>query len=754
MCGGGVDVNNVLFKEETNPKPRPTKPTLGITGEYCIDTPKWDPSESSEFISSCESYWFKQKDEFVTCAQYGHIKAFDGSTGNNACCICGGGYNGTLIGHIFRVTFPSDSDDHITLNTNNVTGDKEGTIVDFLHEASNATGFGMYFRGLSDSALSKYPNDTYLACEYDLSIGSTDICVGPFWSDTEDDLYSSTALFEDEFYLIVKKPQNSFLRQLFLPILPMTPKAWVSILIVSLYVVIALSIISGSIGRSSSIKSIWNDTFLVCFNCLMNLSGGTVANERDESTVPEKIIYASYAIFGLIFLTAYTAVSAAFLVVGLEGANSLDDVINVGGSICVQERAFSSLVSEHPQTGSLAKGKLGYSTLALVEDVINEDCFSAVVTTDAFIYVADEYDGNVCDQVSFLPSEVIFTLSVVLPTYELLEDWGAEFINQVNSFIEAGVYTRITDQQNSSPEYQNENRKRLLRSGGSKGAAGGGATGSSSSSSVVSNVVCKSEAVDLDDPFQITAENLLMPIFLVVTATSISICIYLYTKYKKSKHVIDKIESKINDYDGTIYHQKINKMSVMELFELLKDLNVDALKIRDAANILPDKRDLVELVYLETCSVDQRDMMILFSLDIFELYEVILYCQQMNIDTEKSNLLQPTNDLECRLNDKENPKKELVEFLMKDATHRRTAVYCARRKESCTCPDKFSIVDCFEKLDTSDDDLLSRRWSLSKLIELDLETSPEATRRSVRERRIEQVKIGSYDDQALCMIKR
>ena len=727
-----------MFKEETNPKARPTKPTLGIIGEYCIDTPKWDPTDTTDLVTSCESYWFKQKDGFVTCEQYGHIKTFDGLTGNDACCICGGGYNGTLIGNTYRITFSEDSDDNVVLYTNVSTGDRDGTIIRFLHEVSNATGFGMYYQNLSEAALERYPTDTYLACEYDLTLGNTDICVGPFWSETDDNPFATSGLYVDDFYLVVPKPDNSLLRRLLLPVMPLTANAWAGIILTSIYMVLVLAFITGEYSKTMSFSSFCRSSVSACFYCIRSCALGDVDNQRDDPTGPERVIYASYAVFGLIFLTAYTAVSAAFLVIGLQGANSLNDIVDSGKTICVQQRAYNSLISEQPQTASLAIGKVGYSTFNLIDEMINnsDSCGSVVVTAAAFTYVANNYDGNICKKISFLPSEVIFSLPVVLPTYELLGEWGTEFIAQVDSFIEAGAYDRVTSNYVLSNENENINDVRFLKGGGAKGGVGGGVSGGTNSDSAeATNVACKSEETDLDI-FQLSVQNLLMPILLVIVSTSFALFWHLYNKHNKDLY--EKIGPGLDDFDGSLLRKQINEKSVMQLFEELKQLGVPLKAIENAAIALPDKTYLVELLFIEICSIDQRDTMIMSSLSIFELYEIILYCKQKETnETSKYETSKYFNQiaLERKLDSEENPKKKLLEFIMEHAGCRRTAIYCAKVKEECT--DSFLISDCLFRMNKGN----SERMSSSNEIRLEFGVVSHAIDK-VRERRL--VQLNSY----------
>ena len=203
-----------------------------------------------------------------------------------------------MIGRVFRVSFPADSDDRIALFT--YEGRKQGTMIEFLRQVSNATGFGMYEEPLSKDALDKYDYDTYLACEYDLTLGNTDICVGTFYG-SEDNEYTTGKIYEEKYYLAVEKAEETLLYKLLLPVMPLTFRAWLAIFCVSFYALFVLSILRG--GRRLSSKTFCSKIFTVLFRCIMSFTGGQIAIDQKKVGISEKVIYAAFAIFGLIVLT-------------------------------------------------------------------------------------------------------------------------------------------------------------------------------------------------------------------------------------------------------------------------------------------------------------------------------------------------------------------------------------------------------------------------------------------------------------------
>ena len=211
-----------------------------------------------------------------SCEEYGHFKddVLGVASANDVCCKCSstGGYNGTLLGRTFRVTFPDDADARYTLytNTSSIIGDsdsdspyprRDGSTVQFMKHVASTAGFGMYETQLSHVATMQEPLDSYAACLVDIELGMTDICIGPFWnsiveeeeeeeSEDKDEADSSSegdadggdsaekighSLYVDGFYLVVPKYKETTLDMLRTPINPFAWDAWLFITISCLF---------------------------------------------------------------------------------------------------------------------------------------------------------------------------------------------------------------------------------------------------------------------------------------------------------------------------------------------------------------------------------------------------------------------------------------------------------------------------------------------------------------------------------------
>ena len=235
VCGGGLWIENMIFKEATDVPLRPMRPSLQMEGDPCLDRPGWG-SRIGNIAVSCDTFSFRSTRELGkrSCDQYGHIESDFGSSATESCCICGGGYNGTLIGKTLRVTFPDSADVEYTLFTNETTGQKDGSIVQFMKDVASAAGFGMYEVKLSDVSRAEHVENSYRACMLDVELGVTDICIGPFWKQYEDTIFSNS-MFADEFYLVVPRVEESTLELLMTPILPFTWDAWIWVALTCFY---------------------------------------------------------------------------------------------------------------------------------------------------------------------------------------------------------------------------------------------------------------------------------------------------------------------------------------------------------------------------------------------------------------------------------------------------------------------------------------------------------------------------------------
>eukprot|EP00816_Leptocylindrus_hargravesii_P012834 CAMPEP_0196825136 /NCGR_PEP_ID=MMETSP1362-20130617/92867_1 /TAXON_ID=163516 /ORGANISM="Leptocylindrus danicus, Strain CCMP1856" /LENGTH=1154 /DNA_ID=CAMNT_0042205513 /DNA_START=183 /DNA_END=3647 /DNA_ORIENTATION=- len=749
-CGGGLLMENMIFKEATNVSLRPMRPTLQMEGEPCLDRPEWG-SRIGNITASCDTFSFRSiaSIEKRSCDQFGHIESDFGSSAMESCCICGGGYNGTLIGKTLRVTFPDDADVEYTLFTNETTGQKDGSIVQFMKDVASAAGFGMYEVKLSPVSRLEHNNNSYTACMLDVELGVTDLCIGPFWKLNDNPMFSNS-FFADEFFLVVPRVQESTLELLMTPILPFTWDAWIWVALTCFYMGFVIQIVSKDTAYGQKI-SLCGRINAVFYNSVKSCAAADVFSSTNKNpSTPEKITVAGFVIFSLIVLTAYTATSAAFLVSIGSGYRSLDDMISSSQNptLCLPSILQDKFIEENSQASSILKGT-DMSAEELLRSVGSDECEGVLISADAFIYLQQK-DETICHGLKILLTKTLLTVENVIPTYELLGDVGQEFIRKTNVLIEEGVYADwhsiYSDRFEKLNAERTNNNSRMLRGGKGKGKGSAAAAGSQNTAQSAIGSCGSSDEIDLDK-FQLSDIHLLMPISLSLTCSTVGLVMFLVKRVKESDAVQSKAAAVIalNEKDEErLLRQGLRKMSPSNLVaELEKDEAVRAADIEAAVNQLPDKTELLELVFLSKCTENRRDYYVIKNLNVSELCKVVDYYNSAFVTTAQSSSLYDEDQhidlpscmsrnkrrtsssegtssdspgpgvvstsqqskrqlskglstffksaenekelcvslkIEDALNDDEDPKGELIEAILKVSIARRMALRCARIK--------------------------------------------------------------------------
>lgn len=166
-CDGGLDLRSILVEE------------VAAESESCIDKPGW---KSDDLY--CSNYT-NDKDGY-TCEIYGALTdtlSFALTSGNEACCTCGGGYRGSLIGKTFRVGIVPMSEEVYSAYTNS-DGTINGSIPEFVQYGAENLGIGLYETDFSINSAIKYPENVTSQinqrCLDDLREGHVDVCVGEY----------------------------------------------------------------------------------------------------------------------------------------------------------------------------------------------------------------------------------------------------------------------------------------------------------------------------------------------------------------------------------------------------------------------------------------------------------------------------------------------------------------------------------------------------------------------------------------------
>ena len=187
---------------------------------------------------------------------YGHVVSVFNINGTEACCDCrygyddiGGGYRGDLNGRLLRVSFiEGDNVDVMHIYNSSIDAQPSGVIYEFLKEFSVAHGIG-HIKIQTNESNSQFASSE-LACYDALTLNEVDICVGKSIICLSTSLlhYSnnivgitlqklnmpfkiSSALYNDQFYLVVKKISVPFSNTLLGGFNAFTLDAWVLILV-------------------------------------------------------------------------------------------------------------------------------------------------------------------------------------------------------------------------------------------------------------------------------------------------------------------------------------------------------------------------------------------------------------------------------------------------------------------------------------------------------------------------------------------
>jgi len=155
VCGGGYTFNNNVIAIATD--------------KACLDEKDW---QSNNF--TCSSF----VDEFGApdvdrCLAFGHLSSIHGVNASRGCCDCwygyeadtGGGYQGVLLGKMFRVGISNYTDLEYVHNVTNGNIEENSTLYNFVRDASEAYGFGLIQYDLNElketRGLGKVLDNTY-----------------------------------------------------------------------------------------------------------------------------------------------------------------------------------------------------------------------------------------------------------------------------------------------------------------------------------------------------------------------------------------------------------------------------------------------------------------------------------------------------------------------------------------------------------------------------------------------------------------
>eukprot|EP00814_Leptocylindrus_danicus_P000676 CAMPEP_0116006376 /NCGR_PEP_ID=MMETSP0321-20121206/1695_1 /TAXON_ID=163516 /ORGANISM="Leptocylindrus danicus var. danicus, Strain B650" /LENGTH=935 /DNA_ID=CAMNT_0003474925 /DNA_START=114 /DNA_END=2922 /DNA_ORIENTATION=+ len=659
VCHGGVNLTRVIHEEKENTKEK-----------NCISFPGFS-DETGTFVCSDYTSIYENPFALYSCERYGNAVGKYGLTVNKACCECGGGYRGLLLGRQFRVAYTEDwSDSLYTLfPAQDDAWKKNGSIPALLNLAANAAGFGMYEDDIDPYSIEAHPGSTYSQCLTDVFTGSMDFCIGHIWNATSGNALATKSLFQDRFYLVVPIEKVTWLDSFLTPFLPFQAETWLWIIGIALYMVIVLNFIQTG-GPFKERKSLCSRVGAVFYTAANSFSSGGVSDVSENPSSAEKVIVAAFAVSMLIILTAYTATSAAALVVrDTTKFKNLEDVIQYpSAKLCIKDILYDSFLTEHPESQSVLKSRSNKTMeiLNMMKCDGDDCCDAAIVHEDAY-RVATAFDLVYCTSMKMLLDEVLMKVDNVIYISASLGEYAKDFIQEVNVLIEAGSYNElhryfkslVDNKEISPPDYPD------LRWHGNK---------------------CPSETDEPDgEELNLGPFQLLFPLCLSMAATTLGLLFHLGRK-KVRVLVQAKVGKELSeDNEDFALRRTIEAMPASKIVKELKSFGTtDHDKLSAAVDSLPDKSALVDLMFQSCCSVYSINRDIVYNaLAISELCDLMEYCD--------SSLGLKSARITDKMLDDDNIKEKLVRGLMTHPRSRRLALTCARQKEEVGA-EEFSVL--------------------------------------------------------------
>mmetsp|Transcript_4112 Transcript_4112/g.6269 ORF Transcript_4112/g.6269 Transcript_4112/m.6269 type:complete len:497 (-) Transcript_4112:98-1588(-) len=451
--------------------------------------------------------------------------------------------------------------------------------------------------------------------------------------------------------------------------------------------VIVLNIIQTG-GPFKERKSLCSRVGAVFYTAANSVSGGGVSDVSEDPSNAEKIIVAAFAVSMLIILTAYTATSAAALVIrDTTKFKNLEDVVQYpSAKLCIRDILYDSFLSEHPESHSVLKGRSNKTMeiLNMIECDGDDCCDAAIVHEDAY-RVATAFNLEYCKRMKMLLDEVLMKVDTVIYISASLNEYATDFIGGLNVLIEAGTYNELhRDFKSLVDNEQILPPDSSLRWHGNK---------------------CPSESDEPDgEELNLGPFQLLFPLCFSMAATTLGLLFHLCTK-KARVLVQAKVGKELSeDNEDFALRRTIEAMPASKIVKELKSLGTtDHDELSAAVDSLPDKSALVDLMFQSCCSVYSINRnMVYNTLAISELCELMEYCDSV-LGLKSARITD-------KMLDDDNIKEKLVRGLMTHPRSRRLALTCARQKEEAGA-EEFSVL-VFLGIQISTDEEMSESSTL------------------------------------------
>ena len=241
-----------------------------------------------------------------------------------------------------------------------------------------------------------------IAGVHEVALGETDMCIGSFWMTSQRLLMASftRAIADNEFKLVVPAEIKSsdVLTILVGPFLPFTANAWMISAGLVMFMAFALRIIEGDPDGATTDDGNWLATLEylalhpaalfdtvgeVFCEGLLALTTGMPSHEC--TSFAGRLVTIGYAIFGLLFLTSFTASTAATMLIGhsqVASLETLDGVLATGGNLCMRSALKSSFMLRYPAfENKVVTGETGEELLEYMDD---GQCVAALIMADSW----------------------------------------------------------------------------------------------------------------------------------------------------------------------------------------------------------------------------------------------------------------------------------------------------------------------------------------------------------------------------------
>jgi len=466
-----------------------------------------------------------------------------------------------FYGKTLRVTYPHDSlDGYNLVSSSNVDGSTtySGATDDLVKAIASEYNIALEVQEITEKSTSGFMH-SYTACVNDVLLNETDLCIGPFIGSAQRLSMATftTSFFDTRLFIISYREGGlTFVDELLTPLVPFTYEAWGIIIVLVCFMSSSLMFVQGRKvkRRPRSVLHWIGDNLFVGGK---SFSGGGVSDESDEPSRAEKFIVFGFNVFGLIVLTAYTASSAAALVVDSSSAEylTLKSVIDNDSKICTIWAYEDPLVGSHPEIGSLLTSK---ETVADSLDAMDSgECQVAILGADYF----EENLGSSSTHCDKTMTEFVLSIPIAMP---VSAEYMHPFSYAIRKYVIDGTYA----------DFQEESKE-----------------------TYVGDPMC-SYYLDEDDVItRLGYTELLCPFLITFICTSIGLVLFFVDSSKarklQSKHIdVNELEMKETvsvENEDTCHAVSTNTVSLqtMEIIKALKAKDdTDTAKVDEAVNYM------------------------------------------------------------------------------------------------------------------------------------------------------------------------